>query len=148
MKLTAKLIILATLTFVELRAFPAETLVSPLPTVNFKDTFPCKVWVSSEGRDSTYPAGFHYKLLSVRSGDSTTVDFALVRELPDGSKVIAIHAKGPLAKFDVTAAHMLDTLSKSLHITFQLFDLCDVYTLEEFQTRAGGLGWQVYVPPK
>ncbi len=148
MKISTRSIILVTLALAALRSLPAQTPVSALPIVNFKDTFPWKVWVSSEGRDSTYPAGFHYKLLSVRNADSTIVDFALVRELPDGSKVVAIHANGPLAKFDATTAHVLETLSKSFNITFQLFDLSDVRTFEEFQTRAADLGWGVYGPTK
>ena len=148
MKVRSASVILAALAVVALRALPAQTLASPLPTVDFKGTFPWKIWVSSEGHDSTYPAGFHYKLLSVRSADAMTVDFALIRELPDGSKIVAIRAKGPLATFDMSAAHVVETLSKSLNITFQLFDLSDIRTAEEFRARASGLGWGVYELPK
>jgi hypothetical protein len=141
MKLSARFVAIAIFALVGLKPLLAATPASPLPTVDFKDIFPWKVWVSSEGHDAEYPSGFRYKLLSVRSGDSRTVEFVLVRELADGNKIIAIHAKGPLAGFDAAAAKLLDNFTQRFKITFQQFDLSDVHTFTEFQARASDLGW-------
>ena len=146
--LSARSVLIAIFALAILRPVLGETPVSPLPTIDFKDTFPWKVWVSSEGHDAEYPSGFRYKLLSVRSADSQTVEFVLVREVPPGKKIIALHAKGPLARFDEAAAKLLDTFAQKFNITFQKFDLTDVHNFEEFQTRARGLGWDSDVKPK
>jgi hypothetical protein len=65
-----------------------------------------------------------------------------VRQLHDGSKTIAIHAKGPLDKFEHTASEMVDHLGKKLGITFQRFDLRDVKDLAELKDRATSFGWE------
>jgi hypothetical protein len=139
MTLSARLIVILAVALFGTAA--AETPVSPLPTVDFKDTFPWKVWVSSEGHDAEYPSGFRYKLLSVRSGDSQIVEFVLIREIPPDTKIIALHAKGPLAAFDKAAAKLLDNYARMFKITFQQFDLSDVHNFAEFQSRASQLGW-------
>jgi hypothetical protein len=128
------------------RSGGADAPISVLPTVDFKDTFPHMVWVSSEGRDAEYPAGFRYKLLSVRSGDSRTVEFALVRELTGGDKIVALHAKGPLSKFNDAANGIVDDFSSLFSITFEKFDLSEIRTFEDFEARTKELGWIVDAP--
>jgi hypothetical protein len=118
MKRTARLVVVAIFALVGLRPLLAATPVSPLPSLDFKGTFSWKVWVSSEGHDAEYFSGFRYKLLSVRSGESRTVEFVLVRELAGGKKIIALHAKGPLVGFDDAAAQLLDTFTQRFKITF------------------------------
>ena len=148
MMLTARLALVAMFALAAFRPLGAETPVSPLPTIDFKETFPWKVWVSSEGHAPEYLSGFRYKLLSVRSADSRTVEFVLIREIPPDKKIVALHAKGPLAGFDDTAVKLLETVGKKFNMTFQVFDLSDVHTFEEFQTRASDLGWVTDAKPK
>jgi hypothetical protein len=140
-------VVVAALAFLLAHPARAETRVSPLPVVDFKQWFPWLVWVSSEGHDAEYPDGFIYKVLSERDADSKLVDFVLVRQLHDGSKIVAIHAKGPLDKFDATASAMVEHLGKPLGITFQRFDLRDVKTLEDLRERARSFGWDADVAP-
>jgi len=134
-------VLIAALLFPIAHPTGAETPVSPLPVVDFRQWFPWLVWVSTEGHDAEYPDGFRYKVLSERDADSKLVDFVLMRQLHDGSKIIAIHAKGPLDKFDQTASEMVDHLGKKLGVTFQRFDLRDVKTFEEMRDRAKSFGW-------
>ena len=110
--------LVALLVLLTMRVGQANEPVGILPTIDFKAYFPYLVWVSSEGRDAGYPAGFRYKFLSERNADSTTVEFALVRELPDGTKTIALRGHGALAGFDKTGQDVVDKLGQSLGVTF------------------------------
>ena len=121
----------------------AETPVGILPTIDFRETFPYLAWISTEGQDEKYPDGFRYKLLSVRTADSETVEFAMIRELHDGTKIVALHARGPLAPFGETATAMVNDFSRRYDVEFTRTDLSDVRDLEEFRQRATALGWDV-----
>ncbi len=116
---------------------------SALPTIDFTTTFPWIMWVSSEGHDNEYPAGFVYKILTVRNADWTNGELVLVRQLHDGSKVVAIHAKGTLKGFDGAGQSIADKFSAMFHITFQRFDFRDSHTFEEFREEAQKNGWSV-----
>jgi len=131
-----------------LRPVQADTPVSVLPAIDFASHFPWLVWVSSEGHDSEYPSGFRYKLISVRTADSSTVEFALVRQLTDGTKIVAIHAKGPLSKFDESSTRLLETMSRSVNVTFQRFDLRDVRDLAGLNNKIREYGWDASELPK
>lgn len=126
----------------------ADTPASVLPAVDFESYFPWLVWISSEGHDSEYPSGFRYKLISVRTADSSVVEFVLVRELSDGTKVIALHAKGPLAKFDESSARLLETMGRSVNVTFQKFDLRGVRDLAGLNDKIREFGWESSELPK
>lgn len=141
MKLAFRTVIVAVTALLSAQFVRAATPVSPLPAIDFKQTYPWLVWVSSEGHDAEYPKGFRYKLLSVRSADSQSVEFVLLRELPDGSKTIALHARGPLDKFEDAVAKMLDNFAKKFGVTFQRIDLRDVHDFSGFKERANDLGW-------
>ena len=91
-------VLIAALLFPIAHPTGAETPVSPLPVVDFRQWFPWLVWVSTEGHDAEYPDGFRYKVLSERDADSKLVDFVLMRQLHDGSKIIAIHARVSLMR--------------------------------------------------
>jgi hypothetical protein len=124
-------------------AAPAGTPADVLPSIDFRAVFPYLAWLSTEGHDDKYPDGFRDKLLSVRSADSQTVEFALIRELSDGTKTVALHARGPLSPFGETATALVNDFSRRYAIRFERIDLTDVRDLETFRARAAGLGWDV-----
>ena len=137
---------IATVALIVATLVHAETPVSVLPTVDLENIYPYLVWTSTEGHDENHPDGFRYKLLSVRSADSRTVEFALIRELTDGTKIVALHARGPLAPFGETATALVSDFSKRFHVEFTRIDLSDVRDLDEFRQRATALGWDVSSP--
>jgi hypothetical protein len=63
MKLAFRTVIVAVTALLSAQFVRAATPVSPLPAIDFKQTYPWLVWVSSEGHDAEYPKGFRYKLL-------------------------------------------------------------------------------------
>jgi len=141
MRVVAKLlaaVLLGTSAVVPVAAAEEQTA---LPVVDFTSTFPWLVWVSSEGHDSEYPAGFVYKILTVRSADSTTGEIVLIRQLHDGTKSVAIHAKGALGGIESACQSIADKFSALFKITFQKFDLRDVHDASELQARVKQFGW-------
>jgi hypothetical protein len=148
MRFALRLIFAVLATVIALRPVQADTPISVLPVIDFESYFPWLVWISSEGHDSEYPSGFRYKLISIRTADSSTIEFALVRQLTDGTKIIAIHAKGPLSKFDESSARVLETMSRSVNVTFQRFDLRDVKDLASLNDKIREYGWDSSELPK
>jgi len=112
-----------------------------LPVIDFVKVYPHMIWVSSEGRDQEYPQGFRYKLLSVRRDDTQTVEFVLLREVPGQAKVVAIHAEGPVSKFEQSTRGVLDRLGRKLNISFEQFDLRAVTNFDEFNAKIAAFGW-------
>jgi hypothetical protein len=148
MRASLRLTLVAFLAQLAMRVAHADTPVGILPTIDFKAYFPWLVWVSSEGHDAEFPAGFRYKLLSERSADSSTVEFALVRELPDGTKTVAIRGSGPLSKFDDASKRIVETMSRSVRVTFQRYDLRGVHDFAELQEKMRDFGWETSPVPK
>ena len=148
MRESLRLALVALLMLLTMRIGHAAEPVGVLPNIDFQSYFPYLIWASSEGHDAGYPAGFRYKLLSERNADSTTVEFALVRELPDGTKTIALRGHGALAGFDKTGQDMVEQLGRSLGVTFERFDLREVHNLEEFREKSREFGWEEKPVPK
>lgn len=112
-----------------------------LPAVDFATVYPHLVWVSTEGRDAEYPAGFRYKLLSVKRGEQ--VEFVLIRDVANGTKTIAMHAKGAISKFEGAASGMLSRLGTKFDVSFERFDFREITSVEEFKKLAAKIGWDV-----
>ena len=148
MRASLRLTLVALLMLLTMRVGLAGEPVGVLPAIDFKAYFPYLVWASSEGHDSEFPAGFRYKFLSERNADSTTVEFALVRELADGTKTIALRGHGALAGFDKTGQDVVDKLGRSLGVTFERFDLREVRDFEEFKEKSREFGWEEKPVPK
>ena len=124
-------------------AAPAGTPASVLPLIDFREVFPYLAWLSTEGHSDKYPDGFRYKLLSVRTADAKTVEFALIRVLHDGTEMVALHARGPLEPFGESATALVRDFSRRTGVEFRRIDLTDVRDPETFRAKAADLGWDL-----
>jgi hypothetical protein len=109
---------------------------------DFESTFPHVFWTSNWGVDDEFPDGIRYKVFSVRREPDGDFEVVLLHELRDGTKEQRLRwlvPPGELAKHD----GVIRMLEQKFSVRFERADLSDVRTLEELETRARQLGWEV-----
>ena len=114
-----------------------ETLVA----VDFQRRFPHLFWKSSWTRDDERPAGFRYKLLSVRTEPSGAMELVVALEEAGGATTEVNRLEVSQSAFEKTAAIYVDGLSDEQHLTFYAVDLIKCRTPEGFDRILTEAGW-------
>ena len=123
-----------------------DRLQSALTTLDFVTHYPHKYWISNWAKDDAYPAGFRYKLLSVRPEPDDLIELMLVLEQPGGQKMVMKHLDVSPSAFDRTAQTFVEGLSEAYGLDFELLDLSSVRTSEEFERVVSEAGWHEFEP--
>jgi hypothetical protein len=111
--------------------------------IDFTTTFPFINWVSEWGTDESYPEGFCYKVVSVLREPPGTTEFALIRELRDGTKVELSHFSGAADKVSAID-EAVRRLGEQLSVSFQRFDMRPYRTFAAYKEKATELGWEYH----
>jgi hypothetical protein len=107
--------------------------------LDFVRAFPHVSWASETGRDTEYPAGFSYKLLTARHEPGGDIECAVVRLLADGSKTILKRFMVPQAKFGLMAAEVIPGYEDIFSVKFARMDFSQARTPAELdQLITGG----------
>src|SRR5262245_38724075 len=107
---------------------PPQALIS----IDFRDTFPHKFWISTWSKDDSYPMGFRYKLLSVRDNRSDYIELIIVLEEPGGYKTEMKRIDVKISTFDDVAWGFVRGFEETYGIEFQAQDFSEVKTKEEY----------------
>jgi hypothetical protein len=127
----------------KLRASLKRKLNPPiLLEFDFEKVYPYKFWVSTWLKDSEYPEGFRYKLLSAKHEEDDGIQLIVLLEKPDGYKKIFVNALYETGKFGSVAQTFVEKLKATHKLTFEEYDLSNIKTLDEFGELAKKHGWQ------
>ena len=126
----------------------AHSQVPGLPIVDFQRYFPHLVAVSEEVTDPKSSTKLQWKFIAVRDEQESVVWVALTRR--EGSKrlVRSFLAKGPVEASESAFRGAVAKFSETEHIKFEIIDLRDVRTFDQFNERARGIGWGLEPLPK
>jgi hypothetical protein len=125
---------------------PDNNTSEPLTTLDFVTRYPHKYWISNWAKDDAYPAGFRYKLLSVRAEPDDLIELMLVLEQPGGQKTVMKHLDVLPSAFDRTAQTFVEGLAEAYGLDFELLDLSSVRASEEFERVVSEAGWHEFEP--
>ena len=114
-----------------------------LVSFDFARFFPQKFWVSNWASDETYPAGFCYKILTVRDKVDHKAELVLVRLQRNGTKEELHRAAVPIEELDKAASIFSVGLAKKFGLDFEEQDFSAVRTLEEFRALSQKYGWSL-----
>ena len=112
-----------------------------LVNFDFLRFFPQKFWVSNSATDKIYPAGYCYKILSVRDENESKAELVLIRSQRDGTKETLHRAIVSLGELDEAASIFSVGLAKKFGLDFEEQDFTAVRTLEEFRAISQKYGW-------
>jgi hypothetical protein len=129
-------------------AHSAHGQIAGLPELDFKRFFPYMVAVSEIQKDVTFPDGFQYKFITVKDEEDKAIFLALVRREGSSRLVRLYVAKGPLENAEASMRGRVQSFGDKLKLKFEVIDLKDVRTSEEFKTKAENLGWETGLPAK
>ena len=115
---------------------------------DFVDLFPHKFWISDWSRDSHYPDGFRYKLLSARRESGGVMQFLVVLQQRSGDKEVLSTLDVNASGFDQVAANFVNGLAKEYGLDFEEQDFSSCRTPEAFDAAAARAGWSTTEPPK
>ena len=110
-------------------------------SIDFQKLFPHKYWVSSWSSDEQYPAGFRYKLLSVRPEPEGLIVLVVILEEKSGAKTEMNRLSVSPSALDRTATIFVDGLSDEYNIEFSELDLTKVRSESEFERIVQAAGW-------
>jgi len=116
--------------------------------VDFERFFPHKFWISTWGKDSAYPDGFRYKILSARDEKQQTIEVVLLLEKSDGEKVEMLRSEPQLNAIDGYARVYWRGLEDEYQIEFEEQDYSAIRTAEEFEDAVASHGWSSSEPGK
>jgi hypothetical protein len=119
----------------------AENAPQGIISIDFRETFPHKFWISTWSKDESYPMGFRYKLLSIRNSSNHFVELVIVLEEPDGYKTEMKRMDIEISAFDDFAWGFVRRVEETYGIKFQLQDFSQVKTKEEFDTLSNKMTW-------
>jgi hypothetical protein len=119
---------------------------SGLVTYDFERFFPHKSWVSGWTTDETYPAGFCYKILSVRDEVDARVELVLVRAFRDGAKEELHRARVRIGEADDAASIFSRGLAQNFGLDFETQDYTTARSLEQFHVLTQEYGWSMHKP--
>ena len=112
--------------------------------------FPHIFWVSNWAKDGQFPAGFRYKLLSVRDEKENKIELVTVMEEPGGIKTERDRITfSPLSAFERLAPGYVAKLEEAFGIKFERLDLTDIRSEADWEERCreeGFRNWE-YSPP-
>jgi len=117
---------------------------SGLVTYDFERFFPHKSWVSDWATDETYPAGFCYKILSVRDEIDDQVELVLVRAFRDGTKEKLHRASVRIDEADEAANIFSRGLSQKFGLDFEEQDYTSTRSLGQFHVLIQKYGWSMH----
>jgi hypothetical protein len=125
----------------------ANAQVPGLPIVDFTRYYPYMVAVSEEVKNSQWPRGVQWKLISVSDEQEKLVTVALVRREGRERIVRVLLAKGPREKAEEGFRSLVTEASEDYGVKFETADLRDVRTFETLKRRAEGSGWGMTALP-
>lgn len=114
----------------------------PLVSLDFERFFPYKFWVSDWKKDEEYPAGFRYKLLSVRDEQENQIELVTVMEEPGEIKTERDRSTFPPEAFEKFIPSYLAKLKETFGIEFALTDVSDIRSVEDWQGVSKGEGFR------
>jgi hypothetical protein len=117
-----------------------------LTNYDFERFFPHKSWVSAWAKDETYPAGYCYKILSVRDEVDGHVELVLIRAYRDGTKDELHRARVRVAVADDAAGVFSRGLAQKFGLTFEEQDYRAARSLEQFHVLTQKYGWSMSKP--
>ena len=121
-------------------------IASGLVTYDFERFFPHKSWVSDWATDETYPAGYCYKILSVRDEVDDRVELVLVRAFRDGTKEELHRARVRVCEVDDAAGILSRGLAQKFGLDFEEQDYSTARSLEQFHISTQKYGWSMHKP--
>ena len=113
-------------------------------SVDFVKRFPYKFWVSTWGRDESYPDGFRYKILTARDLDLNVIDLVLVLEEKSGDRSELKHLHINLETIDKYARTFADALASKFDIEFQEQDYSSAKTNADFRKLINQFGGESF----
>jgi hypothetical protein len=113
----------------------------PIISIDFKESFPYKIWISTWSKDESYPIGFRYKLLSVRNESSEYVELVIVLEEPGGYKTEMKRMDIKISSFDDIAWGFVRGFEETYGIEFQVQDFSEIKTKEQFDVLSAKMTW-------
>jgi hypothetical protein len=111
-------------------------------SIDFITRFPHKYWVSSWSVDDQYPAGFRYKLLSVRPEPEGLIELVVLLEEKSGAKIEMSRLSVSPSALDRTAATFTDGLAAEYKLQFSELDLTGVRSEADFERIVMAAGWR------
>ena len=121
---------------------PARGQVPGLPDIDFKRYFPHILAISEIQKDSQFPDGYQYKFITVRDEEDKVMFLALTRRGGTDRLVRLYLAKGPIAS-DLDMRNRAEQFGKRLQLKFEVVDLRELRTLDEFRLKAQGMSWEL-----
>jgi hypothetical protein len=115
----------------------------PLVSFDFKRYFPHKFWVSNWKKDEEYPAGFRYKLLSVRDEQENRIELVTVMEEPGEIKTERDRSTiAPPEAFERLVPGYVAKLEETFGIEFALTDVSDIRDEENWKSVSEDEGFR------
>jgi hypothetical protein len=128
---------------------PPQDTPEGIVSFDFLRFFPHRFWVSSWAKDAEFPAGFRYKILSVRDEETKRIEAVIVREEPGGYKEVTIRHPGlSPAEFETDIAEIVADMRQTLGLDLEEQDMSFVRTEDELLECMEDFGWGDWEPEK
>jgi len=108
---------------------------------DFQTLYPYKFWISSWGRDRSYPNGFRYKLLTGLDRGAGTSRLVILLEEPGELKTSMADICCSQDEIDHVAESMAEHLTTQFNIAFTEYDFSSADTFDEYCRLSKENGW-------
>jgi len=108
---------------------------------DFLTLFPHRFWISNWASDEEYLSGYRYKVLSVRQEPEGLIELVVLIENSSGAKKEMTRLKVSASLLDRSGQKLVDQIAGLHGLDFEMIDLSDVRTEDEFVRRVDQAGW-------
>jgi hypothetical protein len=108
---------------------------------DFKVLFPYKFWISSWGKDQSYPNGFRYKILTGIDRRAGTARIVILLEEADECKTPVADLVYERHDIDHVATSMVEHLETQFHVMFEAYDFSGANSFEDYVRLSQENGW-------